>query len=132
MSSVLQYLELIAHTFHRNWLHCPHYSHFSPIFYGAKPHFPSSLSGFLFILSTPVVFVVVFSEIPHVHLTFFSYPDRMNPSPRGAGKSIAIKRIGGWLHLLKGGEHMPITLTVHIGMFTVTITVKSRNRHSAK
>ena len=24
---------------------------------------------------------------------------------------------------------MPITLTVHIGIYTITITVKSRNRH---
>lgn len=27
---------------------------------------------------------------------------------------------------------MPITLTVHIGKFTITITVKSGNRHSGK
>jgi len=27
---------------------------------------------------------------------------------------------------------MPITLTIHIGFYTITITVKRRNRHSAK
>ena len=37
---------------------------------------------------------------------------------------------GGWSHPPKGGEAMRITL--HIGPFTVTIIVKSRNRHSAK
>ena len=37
---------------------------------------------------------------------------------------------GGWSHHPKGGEAMRITL--HIGAFTVTIIVKSRNRHSAK
>lgn len=40
--------------------------------------------------------------------------------------------VGGWLHHPKGGEAMPITLTFHILIWTVTIHVKSRNRHSAK
>ena len=32
----------------------------------------------------------------------------------------------------KGVSIVPITLTIHIGVYTITITVKSRNRHSAK
>ena len=32
----------------------------------------------------------------------------------------------------KGGVYMPITLTFHILGYTITVTVKSRNRHSAK
>ena len=35
-------------------------------------------------------------------------------------------------HRPKGGADMPITLTFHIFGCTVTITVKSGNRHSAK
>ena len=41
-------------------------------------------------------------------------------------------RIGGWLHLRKEVRAVPITLTLHIGSYTITITVKRRNRHSAK
>ena len=86
-----------------------------------------------------------------LQLTFFFLPNRIFASPYGAGKSIAIvdsgviakqsensdslrdaPRIGGQLHLRKEVKHMPITLTVHIGRFTITICVKSRNRHSAK
>ena len=36
------------------------------------------------------------------------------------------------LHHPEGGVSMPITLTFHVKQFTVTITVKSGNRHSAK
>lgn len=39
---------------------------------------------------------------------------------------------GGWLHHPRGGEAMPITLTIHILGYTVTIRVKKQNRHSAK
>ena len=39
---------------------------------------------------------------------------------------------GGWPHFPRGGETMPITLTFHVFGLTVTITVKSKNRHSAK
>ncbi len=35
-------------------------------------------------------------------------------------------------YLRQGGTEMPITLTFHIFGYTVTITVKSRNRHSDK
>ena len=50
-----------------------------------------------------------------------------------AGKRIAIIRIGGLLHPRKRRwSFMPITLTLHIGRFTITITVKSGSRHSAK
>ena len=42
----------------------------------------------------------------------------------------AAQTAGGRPHHPKGGETMRITL--HIGRFTVTIIVKSRNRHSAK
>ena len=42
----------------------------------------------------------------------------------------AAQTAGGRPHHPKGGETMRITL--HIGSFTVTIIVKSRNRHSAK
>ena len=50
-------------------------------------------------------------------------------------KAGAAQTAGGWPHAphaetRKGGEAMRITL--HIGPFTVTIIVKSRNRHSAK
>lgn len=41
---------------------------------------------------------------------------------------------GGWPHFPKGGEAMRFTLTFHIGHKTVTLSlvVKSKNRHSAK
>ena len=42
------------------------------------------------------------------------------------------KKAGGWSHPRKGGEKMPITLTFHILHWTVTVKVKSGNRHSAK
>ena len=50
--------------------------------------------------------------------------------PLGAG--VAKVKKGGSATSPKGGVAMPITLTFHIFGYTVTITVKSRNRHSAK
>ena len=32
----------------------------------------------------------------------------------------------------KGVRHMPITLTLHIGKYTVTLTVKRTSRHPAR
>ena len=34
--------------------------------------------------------------------------------------------------LPKGGESMPITLTFHVLGFTITVTVKSKNRHPGR
>ena len=53
---------------------------------------------------------------------------------------LALRKKGWALHIRqavchttqKGVMVMPITLTVHIGKFTITITVKSGNRHSGK
>ena len=41
---------------------------------------------------------------------------------------------GGWPHFRKGGETMRFTLTFYVGRKTITISivVKSKNRHSAK
>ena len=41
---------------------------------------------------------------------------------------------GGWPHFRKGGETMRFTLTFYVGCKTITISivVKSKNRHSAK
>ena len=38
---------------------------------------------------------------------------------------------GGWLHHPRGGEAMPLTLTIHIGRYVITIRVK-QNRHSGQ
>ena len=37
-----------------------------------------------------------------------------------------------WLHLSKGGDSVRVTMTFHVGIFTISIVVKSGNRHSAK
>jgi hypothetical protein len=41
---------------------------------------------------------------------------------------------GGWPHFPKGGETMRFTLTFYVGRKTITLSlvVKSKNRHSAK
>ena len=39
---------------------------------------------------------------------------------------------GGQLRHPKGVKLMPITITLHIGKYTVTITVKSKDRHPAR
>lgn len=49
--------------------------------------------------------------------------------PAGAGRCTTA---GGWPHPRKGGEAMPITLTFHVLSWTVTIKVKSRNRHPGR
>lgn len=53
----------------------------------------------------------------------------INMSRKGQGVAIYGRRLA---HLPKGSEPMPITLTFHVLFWTVTIRVKSRNRHSAK
>ena len=57
--------------------------------------------------------------------------DKLFPGCYDKGGAVVIT-VGGWLRFPKGGVHMPITLTFHIREWTVTIQVKSRNRHSAK
>ena len=47
------------------------------------------------------------------------------------GKALPSEK-GGSVTSPKGGVAMPITLTFHILGYTITVTVKSRNRHSAK
>ena len=44
----------------------------------------------------------------------------------GAAQRQAVSHIPG-----KGGEAMPITITLHIFGFTVTIRIKGKNRHRA-
>ena len=53
------------------------------------------------------------------------------PSPSAEGLGAA-RRQAVCHTTREGGEVMPITLTFHVLNWTITIRVKSRNRHSAK
>jgi len=44
----------------------------------------------------------------------------------------AAKAAGGSSHTPKGGDILPITLTFHILRWTVTIHVKSKDRHPGR
>ena len=44
----------------------------------------------------------------------------------------AARTAGGWSHLREEVVDMPITITLHIFGYTVTIRIKGENRHSAK
>lgn len=55
---------------------------------------------------------------------------KMKAPPKGPKGRCATA--GGWPHHPKGGEAVPITITLHILGYTVTIRIKGRNRHSAK
>ena len=50
----------------------------------------------------------------------------------GKMRSGAARTAGGWSHLREEVVDMPITITLHIFGYTVTIRIKGENRHSAK
>ena len=50
----------------------------------------------------------------------------------GKMQSGAARTAGGWSHLREEVVDMPITITLHIFGYTVTIRIKGENRHSAK
>ena len=50
----------------------------------------------------------------------------------GKMQSGAAQTAGGWSHLREEVVDMPITITLHIFGYTVTIRIKGENRHSAK
>ena len=50
----------------------------------------------------------------------------------GKMQSGAARTAGGWSHLREEVVDMPITITLHIFGYTVTIRIKGETRHSAK
>ena len=50
----------------------------------------------------------------------------------GKMQSGAARTAGSWSHLREEVVDMPITITLHIFGYTVTIRIKGENRHSAK
>ena len=48
----------------------------------------------------------------------------------GKMRSGAARTAGGWSHLREEVVDMPITITLHIFGYTVTIRIKGENRHS--
>ena len=50
----------------------------------------------------------------------------------GKMRSGAARTAGGWSHLREEVVDMPITITLHIFGYTVTIRIKGENRHPGR
>ena len=66
-------------------------------------------------------------EIPYNKVTFLTECAELGKMRSGAARTA-----GGWSHLREEVVDMPITITLHIFGYTVTIRIKGENRHPGR